>query len=108
MKGIRTAALALAAAVALAAGCGGSSSSGGPATLDKTPVTITVWDYHGSATPVKPAIAGFEKKYPWIKVKYVPIDWDTEHEKFTVVVSSGDAPDLATLDMTWIPVFASN
>jgi multiple sugar transport system substrate-binding protein len=72
------------------------------------PVTITVWDYYGEATPIKPAIEGFEQQYPWITVKYEAIDWDTAHEKFTVVVSGGNPPDAATMDMTWIPTFASN
>ncbi len=98
--------LALLPALALAvAACGGTQPSGGGA--GKTPVTITVWDYYGQATPIKPAIAGFEKAYPWITVKYSALDWDTAHEKFPIAVSSNAAPDVATLDMTWIPVFAA-
>ena len=30
------------------------------------------------------------------------------NEKFTVGVSAGEAPDLATLDMTWVPTLAAN
>ena len=30
--------------------------------------TIVVWDYYGSATPVKPAIEAYKKKHPGIKV----------------------------------------
>lgn len=98
--------LALLSVVALpVAACGSPQPSAGGGS--KTPVTITVWDYYGQATPIKPAIAGFEKKYPWITVKYSALDWDTEHEKFPIAVSSNAAPDVATLDMTWIPVFAS-
>ena len=76
--------------------------------IDTTPVTITVWDYYGESTPVKPALAGFEKEYPWITVDYQALDWDSMNEKFTVGVSSGEAPDVATLDMTWIPTLAAN
>lgn len=98
--------LALLSVLALpAAACGGQQPSGPGGS--KSPVTITVWDYYGQATPIKPAIAGFEKKYPWITVKYSALDWDTAHEKFPIAVSSNAAPDVATLDMTWIPVFAS-
>ncbi len=101
---VRILALLSVTAIAAAA-CGGKQSPGGAGA--KTPVTITVWDYYGQATPIKPAIAGFEKKYPWITVKYSALDWDTAHEKFPIAVSSNAAPDLATLDMTWIPVFAA-
>jgi multiple sugar transport system substrate-binding protein len=72
------------------------------------PVTITVWDYYGSATPIEPAIESFEQEYPWITVKHEAISWDAAHEKFTVVVSGGNPPDVATMDMTWIPTFGSN
>jgi ABC-type glycerol-3-phosphate transport system substrate-binding protein len=73
------------------------------------PVTITMLDYYGEATPFAPdVIARFEQENPGIKVKYEPGDWDSMHEKFTVRVSSGDSPDVATMDMTWIPTFASN
>jgi len=75
---------------------------------DTTPVTITVWDYYGEATPVKPALAGFQAEYPWITVKYEALDWDSMNEKFAVGVAAGAAPDVATLDMTWIPTLASN
>lgn len=86
---------------------GGSSPSPVPS-LDNTPVTITVWDYYGEATPVKPALDGFQKEYPWITVKYEALDWDSMNEKFAVGVAAGAAPDVATLDMTWIPTLASN
>ena len=104
------------AALALVVGaCGSAASpspSGAPATpaasLDTTPVTIVVWDYYGEATPIKPALAGFALEYPWITVKYEALDWDSMNEKFAVGVSAGAAPDVATLDMTWIPTLASN
>jgi ABC-type glycerol-3-phosphate transport system substrate-binding protein len=86
---------------------GGSTASPAPS-MDTTPVTITVWDYYGEATPVKPAVDGFQKEYPWITVKYEALDWDSMNEKFAVGVAAGAAPDVATLDMTWIPTLASN
>jgi len=123
-------AMALAALALVVSACGGAASpspSGAPATqppatqppasqpaetpaatIDTTPVTITVWDYYGEATPVKPAVDGFQKEYPWITVKYEALDWDSMNEKFAVGVSAGAAPDVATLDMTWIPTLASN
>ncbi len=77
-------------------------------TIDTTPVTIKVWDYYGDSTPVKPALDGFKAKYPWITVDYQALDWDSMNEKFKAGLSAGDVPDVATLDMTWIPTLASN
>jgi ABC-type glycerol-3-phosphate transport system substrate-binding protein len=92
--------------VLVAAGCGGSPS-GGSAT---GPVkgTLTVWDYYGSATPIKPAVRAFQKLHPKLKINYQAIDYDSFPDKFSVGVSSGAPPDLATLDMTWIPRYAAN
>ncbi len=66
-----------------------------------------VWDYYGSSTPLKPAIAAFTKVHPEITVKYEAFDYETMQDKFSVAVSSNAAPDLATLDMTWIPTYAA-
>jgi ABC-type glycerol-3-phosphate transport system substrate-binding protein len=99
--------IGLAVVVLVAMSCTSDSGSAN-ASGSNEPVTITVLDYYGEATPFsEDAIAGFEAQYPWITVKYEAGDWDTMHEKFTVQVTSGDAPDVATMDMTWIPTFAS-
>jgi multiple sugar transport system substrate-binding protein len=93
----------------IATGCtGGGGENATSSSGSHEPVTITLQDYYGASTPIKSVIPDFEKAYPWITVKYEAVDWDTLHEKFTVQVSSGDSPDIATLDMTWIPTFASN
>ena len=106
----RTVAVLSLAAIVLAAcsGGGGNKETGGPSGSHE-PVTITVWDYYGKATPFQDSvIKAFEQEYPWITVDYQAIGWTATHNKFTVAVSSGAAPDLATMDMTWIPTFASN
>jgi ABC-type glycerol-3-phosphate transport system substrate-binding protein len=96
--------LALSFAVMLLAACTSGGGGGG----EGKGVTITVLDYYGEATPFsQEVIAGFEKKYPDITVKYEAGDWDTMQQKFTVRVSSGDSPDVATMDMSWISTFAS-
>jgi multiple sugar transport system substrate-binding protein len=87
---------------------GGGNDNANGSSGSHEPVTIVLQDYYGASTPIKAVIPAFEKAYPWITVKYEAVDWDTLHEKFTVQVSSGDSPDIATLDMTWIPTFASN
>lgn len=73
---------------------------------EEAPVTITVWDYYGEATPIEPLIAAFEAENPNIKIQYEPLDWDSINEKFVVAVSGGNSPDVVTVDMTWVPGWA--
>ncbi len=70
-------------------------------------VTITVWDYYGEATPVKPLIEGFQKENPNITVQYEALDWDTTNQKLNVVLTGGTPPDVVTIDMTWLPKLAA-
>lgn len=83
-------------------GCGG----GQPAASSEK-ATITVWDYYGEATPVKPLLEGFMKENPNITVQYEALDWDTTLEKLNVVLTGGTPPDVVTSDMTWLPKFAA-
>ena len=69
--------------------------------------TITVWDYYGEATPIKPLVEPFMAANPNITVKYEALDWDTTNEKLNVVMTGGTPPDVATIDMTWLPKFAA-
>ena len=95
---------------------GTSCTSGGDSTSSSSgtggshqPVTITVWDYYGTATPFSDnVIKAFEQQYPWITVDHQAIGYEALQDKFQVAVSGGAPPDLATIDMTWIPTFASN
>jgi ABC-type glycerol-3-phosphate transport system substrate-binding protein len=87
--------------------CGGAppTASNQPASNEK--VTITVWDYYGEATPIKPLLDGFQKENPNITVQYEALDWDTTQEKLNVVMTGGTPPDVVTSDMTWLPKFAA-
>ncbi|MFZ5910811.1 MAG: extracellular solute-binding protein [Chloroflexota bacterium] len=69
-------------------------------------VTITVWDYYGESTPIVPIVEAFEAGNPGIKVQVESLDWDSTLEKLNVVMTGGTAPDVVTLDMTWLPAFA--
>jgi ABC-type glycerol-3-phosphate transport system substrate-binding protein len=51
---------------------------------------------------------GLLRESPSIKVNYEMIDYETIQDKFTTSVSSGNAPDVVTLDMTWIPTYAAS
>lgn len=97
-------ALMLAACAVLASACGSSSSSSSGG--GKPSGTLKVWDYYGSATPIKPAVRAFERLHPEIRIQYEALDYETMRDKFSVGVSGGSPPDLATLDMTWIPTYA--
>jgi ABC-type glycerol-3-phosphate transport system substrate-binding protein len=101
------AAAALTSAATVTA-CSAGSSGNAAGDGGKPHGQVVVWDYYGSATPLKPAIADFKKSHPEITVKYEALDYDTIQDKFSVAVSSGAAPDLATLDMTWLPTYAAN
>ena len=98
------------AAVPSAAASSGAevpSAAAPSASLDTTPVTIKVWDYYGDSTPIKPALDGFKKEFPWITVDYEALDWDSMNEKFNAGIGAGEVPDMATLDMTWLPTLAA-
>jgi len=97
----------------LLSGCGGGTTepvATQEAVVTEAPVeqvTITVWDYYGEATPIKPLIEPFEASHPNIKINYEALDWDTTYEKLNVVLTGGTPPDVVTVDMTWIPGYAS-
>ena len=105
MRRMRLLALSSLALLVVAAGCGGgsssSSSSGGPAaTIDKTPVTITMWDLWSGeeGKPFNDNLKGFTKKYPWITVKQI-VQPNTPNDTFDPnlvnAINGGNAPDVA-------------
>ena len=111
MRRTRPVMIAIVAVMALiGAACTSDSTPSATDTgASQEPVTITVWDYYGKATPFQDSvIKGFEDTYPWITVDHQGIGWDAAQQKFAVTVSSGEPPDVATMDMTWLPTFASN
>ena len=97
----------------LLSACGGAATQ--PAATEASvatqaqaqPVTITVWDYYGEATPIKPLIEPFMASHPNISINYEALDWDTTLEKLNVVLTGGTPPDVVSVDMTWVPRFAS-
>jgi multiple sugar transport system substrate-binding protein len=108
MKALRSAGVVvLGVVVLLAVSCGSSSKPAATTGPSELTGTLTVWDYYGSATPIKPAIKAFQQLHPGLKINYQAVDWDTFRQKFSVGVSSGAPPDVATLDMTWIPTYAA-
>jgi multiple sugar transport system substrate-binding protein len=109
MKRLLAAVFTIGIAATACSGGGSPASSPIDTNASHAPVTITVWDYYGKATPFQDSIIQkFEDQYPWITVDHQALGYDSLQQKFTVAVSSGAPPDLATIDMTWLPTMASN
>ncbi|MBX3195881.1 MAG: sugar ABC transporter substrate-binding protein [Microbacteriaceae bacterium] len=95
-------------AIGVAVALGSSALAGcAPSTDADADDTVVVWDYYGQSTPLTEAIARFEAANPDITVDHQGFDYDSMQEKFSVAVSSNTGPDLATVDMTWLPDLAS-
>jgi multiple sugar transport system substrate-binding protein len=95
----------LVVAVFAITGCGGgssssNSSSGPSASIDKTPVTITMWDLWSGeeGKPFNDALKGFTQKYPWITVKQI-VQPNTANDTFDPnlinAINGGNSPDVA-------------
>ena len=79
------------------------------ASLDTTPVTLSLWDYYGDSTPITQAVRdAFTARYPWITLDYQALPYDDMQTKYNAAVATGQTPDVGTLDMTWIPTLAAN
>ena len=65
-------------------------------TKPKTPVTLTVswWGTDTRHAALQKAIERFMQTYDWIKVESTFSGWDGYHDKLTVQLSTGNAPDL--------------
>ncbi|WP_040952240.1 extracellular solute-binding protein [Gorillibacterium massiliense] len=75
-------------------------------------VTLTFWHHYSSASPEEKTLTDtiipkFEAENPGIKVKAVAFPWDELHKKLQIGGSSGDLPDVARLDIIWVPEFAA-
>jgi len=75
------------------------------------PVTITFWHTYNEVSPenemlVETLIPMFEEQHPNIKVESLPVPWEDFRRKLLTSISGGVAPDLARLDIIWVPEFA--
>ncbi|MNW37565.1 putative ABC transporter substrate-binding protein YesO [compost metagenome] len=88
---------------------GNNQSSSAGETSGKN-VTLTFWHHYSTASPEEKTltqvlIPKFEAENPGIKVKAVAIPWDELHKKLQIGGSGGDLPDVARLDIIWVPEF---
>ncbi|WP_405897158.1 sugar ABC transporter substrate-binding protein [Streptomyces sp. NBC_00727] len=102
-RGRATAAVSLAAVLALTAtACGDDGSGSGKEGSGKG--EITFWDNNGGPRTAvwKEIIQDFEKKYPDIKVKYVPIPIADVQSKYDTAIAGGGLPDVGGVGTAYL------
>lgn len=117
MKSMRTVVTAAAAVAALTlAGCsaaGGEASDGvGKAGASDISGTVTFWHAYSADSPEVSVlddtiIPAFEKKFPEVTVKAVPVPYDDLHQKLVTAVAGDQLPDLVRADIGWVPELAN-
>ena len=76
----------------------------------KEPVTINFWHHYSAQsaeneTLTKVLIPKFEEENPEYKVNAVSHEWADLHDKILISASSSTLPDVARLDIAWVPEF---
>ncbi|MFD6969774.1 ABC transporter substrate-binding protein [Streptomyces sp. NPDC059979] len=99
---------AVAAAVSLAlltSACGSDTTNSPAAKDDGKPVTLTYWTWTGGA---EAAAAAFNRTHTDIQVRFSQIPGGADgYSKISNAIKAGDAPDVATIEYSMVPEFAS-
>ncbi len=118
-------AFALAAALMLTAltACKGQTSESSPSseaaqknsqsaqsTAPKKTVTLNFWHHYSAQSPenetlMKVLIPKFEEENPEYKINATSYEWAKLHDKILVSANGGTLPDVARLDIAWVPEF---
>ncbi len=77
------------------------------------PVTINFWHHYSAQsaeneTLMNVLIPRFEEENPGIKVNAVSHEWADLHDKILISAQSNTLPDVARLDIAWVPEMALN
>lgn len=77
---------------------------------DSDPVVINFWHHYSAQSPenevlMNVLIPKFEEENPGYKVNAVSHEWAELHDKIIVSASSDSLPDVARLDIAWVPEF---
>ncbi|GAA3004430.1 sugar ABC transporter substrate-binding protein [Streptomyces drozdowiczii] len=102
-RGRAAAAVSLAAVLALTAtACGDDGSDSGKEGSGKG--EITFWDNNGGPRTAvwKEIIQDFEKKYPDVEVKYVPIPIADVQSKYDTAIAGGGLPDVGGVGTAYL------
>ena len=93
--------------LAICAGCSKAQESDDQG---EEPVVINFWHHYSAQsaeneTLMNVLIPEFEKENPGYKVNAVSHEWAELHDKIIVSASSNSLPDVARLDIAWVPEF---
>lgn len=81
-----------------------------PTSQPEGPVTITFWHTYTEVSPedemLNTLISIFEEQHPNIKVEPLNVPWEDFRTKLFTSIAGGVAPDLARLDIIWVPELA--
>ncbi|MEK4508531.1 extracellular solute-binding protein [Paenibacillus sp. FSL K6-2524] len=102
--------LVLLSLILVLSACSSGSNGGGTSSSQGKTVTLTFWHHYSTASPeekilTEELIPKFEAENPEIKVKAIAFPWDELHKKLQIGGSGGDMPDIARLDIIWVPEF---
>lgn len=76
----------------------------------KETVTITFWHHYTASSPENETLTNvlipkFEEENPGYKVKAESYEWSKLHDKILVSANAKTLPDVARLDIAWVPEF---
>jgi multiple sugar transport system substrate-binding protein len=94
-------ACALAAGAAGMAGCGSSGTASGATTL-------TLWARSDESAFISAVVGAFNRSHPQIHIKLTIIPVNNFVQKFGIAVAGGSGPDLASIDVAYMPLFAES
>lgn len=78
-------------------------------TTAAAPVTVRYWHTHSDAETAQldKVIAAFEAANPGIKIEATRYAYNDFKTALTTAIAGGDVPDVARMDIVWVPQFAS-
>src|SRR5690242_3588447 len=79
-----------------------------PARAQDNTVTLTYWHSHSDAETAQLAklIAMFEQDNPGIKIQPTQYAYNDFQKALLTAIAGGTAPDVARMDIVWVPQFA--
>ena len=82
-----------------------------PTAGPQEPVTITFWHSYNEVSPendmlVNTVIPMFEEQHPNIRIEPLTVPWEEFLRKLSTSMAGGVAPDVARLDIIWVPQLA--
>ena len=110
MQSIKKALVILLSVLMMMTICTGCSNSQEADNQGEEPVVINFWHHYSAQsaeneTLMNVLIPEFEKENPGYKVNAVSHEWAELHDKIIVSASSDSLPDVARLDIAWVPEF---